>query len=42
MSDYDFLRGDKINWYLLESFYKDAGLEIPNKEELQKYYKIEE
>ncbi len=42
MSDYDFLRGETINWYLLEAFFKDAGLEIPNKEGLQKYYTIED
>jgi hypothetical protein len=42
MKDYDFLRGDIINWYLLEEFYKDAGLKIPNRKELEKYYTIEE
>ncbi len=42
MSDYDFLRGETINWYLLKAFFVDAGLKIPNKEELQKYYTIED
>jgi hypothetical protein len=42
MKDYDFLRGETINWYLLEAFFNDAGLEIPNKEGLQKYYTIED
>jgi hypothetical protein len=42
MEDYDFLRGDTINWYLLEAFFNDAGLEIPDKEELKKYYTIED
>ena len=42
MSDYDFLRGETINWYLLEAFFNDAGLEIPNKEGLQKYYTIDD
>jgi hypothetical protein len=52
MDDYDFLRGDTINWYLLEAFFEDAGLEIPDsslfsknnilKKELQKYYTIED
>jgi len=42
MKDYDFLRGDTINWYLLEAFFEDAGLKIPNREELEKYYKIED
>jgi hypothetical protein len=34
--------GHVINWYLLEAFFKDAGLEIPDKEELEKYYTIED
>jgi hypothetical protein len=38
MKDYDFLRGDTINWYLLEAFFNDAGLEIPDKEELEKLF----
>jgi hypothetical protein len=42
MSDYDFLRGDVINWYLLEAFFGDAGLKIPNRKELEKYYTIED
>jgi hypothetical protein len=42
MSDYDFLRGETINWYLLEAFFNDAGLEIPNRKELEKYYTIED
>jgi hypothetical protein len=42
MKDYDFLRGDKINWYLLEAFFEDAGLEIPDREELEEDYIIEE
>jgi hypothetical protein len=42
MKDYDFLRGDTINWYLLESFFEDAGLKIPSREKLEKYYKIED
>ena len=42
MKDYDFLRGDVINWYLLEAFFVDAGLEIPNRKELEKYYTIED
>jgi len=42
MKDYDFLRGDTINWYLLESFFNDAGLRIPDRKELQKYYTIED
>jgi len=42
MEDYDFLRGDTINWYLLEAFFNDSGLEIPNRKELQKYYTIED
>jgi hypothetical protein len=42
MKDYDFLRGDVINWYLLEAFFKDAGLEIPDREELEEDYIIEE
>jgi hypothetical protein len=42
MKDYDFLRGDTINWYLLEAFFEDAGLKIPSREELEKYYKIED
>ena len=42
MKDYDFLRGDTINWYLLEAFFNDAGLKIPDKEELKKHYTIED
>jgi hypothetical protein len=42
MKDYDFLRGDTINWYLLEAFFKDAGLEVPSREELEKNYTIED
>jgi hypothetical protein len=42
MSDYDFLRGETINWYLLEAFFVDAGLKIPNRKELEKYYTIED
>ncbi len=42
MKDYDFLRGEIINWYLLEAFFNDAGLEIPDKEELEKHYTIED
>ena len=40
MEDYDFLRSDTIIWDRLESFFKDNGLELPNKEELRKSYKI--
>jgi hypothetical protein len=42
MGDYDFLRDDVINWYLLEAFFVDAGLKIPNRKELEKYYTIED
>jgi hypothetical protein len=42
MKDYDFLRGDVINWYLLEAFFEDAGLEIPDREELEEDYTIED
>jgi hypothetical protein len=50
MKDYDFLRGNTINWYLLEAFFNDAGLGdffewmfcTNNKKGLQKYYTIED
>jgi hypothetical protein len=42
MDDYDFLRGDVINWYLLEAFFEDAGLEIPNRIDLEEDYIIED
>jgi hypothetical protein len=42
MKDYDFLRGDTINWYLLEAFFNDTGLKIPSRSVLEKYYTIEE
>ena len=42
MEDYDFLRDDVIIWDILEAFYKDGGLPVPNREELEKYYKIED
>jgi hypothetical protein len=40
MLDYDFLRDDTIIWDRLVSFYEDAGLNIPDKDNLEKYYKI--
>jgi len=40
MKDYDFLRDDTIIWDRLVSFYEDAGLNIPDKDKLEKYYKI--
>jgi hypothetical protein len=40
MEDYDFLRGSEIVWDRLESFFNDNDLELPNKEELRKNYKI--
>ena len=40
MEDYDFLRSETIIWDRLESFFNDNGLELPNKEELEKNYKI--
>jgi hypothetical protein len=42
MDDYDFLRGNTINWYLLEAFFNDAGFPVPNRKELEKYYTIED
>jgi hypothetical protein len=42
MEDYDFLRDDVIIWDILEAFYKDGGLPVPDREELEKYYKIED
>jgi hypothetical protein len=42
MKDYDFLRGNTINWYLLEAFFNDAGFPVPNRKELEKYYTIED
>ena len=42
MKDYDFLRGDTINWYLLEAFFNDAGLSVPHRIWLEKYYTIED
>jgi hypothetical protein len=42
MKDYDFLRGDVINWYLLEAFFNDAGLKVPDRKELEKHYTIED
>jgi hypothetical protein len=42
MKDYDFLRGNTINWYLLEAFFNDAGLRVPTIVEFRFYYKIED
>jgi hypothetical protein len=42
MKDYDFLRGNTINWYLLEAFFNDAGLKVPTIVEFRFYYKIED
>jgi hypothetical protein len=42
MKDYDFLRGNTINWYLLEAFFNDAGFPVPIRKDLEKYYTIED
>ena len=40
MYDYDFIRGEEIIWDLAVAFYKDAGLDLPNKLAIKEYYKI--
>ena len=40
VEDYDFLRGNEIIWDRLEMFFLDNNLNLPNQEELKRYYTI--